>query len=143
MRSPLPFPGRAASRETLPLQIPVEIRAFRTCRGRRMIDTRFVGNRGFCEDRGMRTNPPRSDFPPPTFDEAEARARLWRPQVGMSVRYFHAAQPQLVDAALVTRVHSATSVNLCVFADGQPPQQVTQVSRRGLEMPGSDSWEPV
>lgn len=91
----------------------------------------------------MRAEVHRSDFPPPTFDEAEARERLWRPYVGMPVRYFHAAEPQLVDAALVTRVLSPTSVNLCVFADGQPPQQVTQVSRRGLEAPGGDCWEPA
>jgi hypothetical protein len=86
-------------------------------------------------------NPP--SFPPPTFDEAEARERLWRPHVGMPVRYFRASEPLLVEAALVTRVHSPTDVNLCVFADGQPPQQVTHVSRRGIETPGGDYWEPA
>ena len=91
----------------------------------------------------MRAEVHRSGFPPPGFDEAEARERLWRPRVGMPVRYFRATDPQLVEAALVTRVNSPTSVNLCVFTDGEPPHQVTDVPRRGVETPGADYWEPV
>jgi hypothetical protein len=91
----------------------------------------------------MRAEVNPSGFSSPSFDEAEARERLWRPRVGMPVRFFRGAEPQVVEAALVTRVHSPTSVNLCVFADGLPPEHVTHVPRRGVETHGGDCWELV
>lgn len=99
--------------------------------------------KGSLRDRGMQTEINRADFPPPSFDEAEARERLWRPRVGMPVGYFPNADSQLVEAALVTRVHSPTLVNLCVFADGQRPQHITHVPRRGGETRGGSCWELV
>jgi hypothetical protein len=79
----------------------------------------------------------------PFFDEASARERLWRPCVGMPVQYLSGADPQLIEAAIVTRVHSSTSVNLCVFADGQPAKHVTHVPRRIAGTPSGDCWETV
>lgn len=78
---------------------------------------------------------------PPFFDEASARERLWRPHIGMSVQYIRGAHPQLIAAAIVTRVHSPTSVNLCVFADGLPLEHVTQVPRRSIETQAGDCWD--
>ena len=78
----------------------------------------------------------------PFFDEAEAREQLDLPRVGLPVQYIRGTEPQLVRAAaLVTKVHSATSVNLCVFADGSPPTYVSDVPRRCAEIYSGDCWE--
>jgi hypothetical protein len=91
----------------------------------------------------MRAESNPSSVPAPVFDEAAAREALWRPRVGMAVQYFPGGDAALAEAAIVTRVHSTTSVNLCVFRDGKPPEHATHVARRVADDQTGKCWELV
>lgn len=95
----------------------------------------------------MRTSkPPQSPALPPglspsdiaaaDFDEVAAHGR---PRVGMSVQYKCGAA---IEAAIITRVHSPTSVNLRVLGDDSAvPTHAVNVVHRDMAPPDGEWWD--
>jgi hypothetical protein len=77
-----------------------------------------------------------TDIAAADFDEAAAHDY---PRVGMSVQY---KQGETIQAAIITRVHSRTSVNLRVFGDDSAmPTHAVEVLHRAAASPDNDWWE--
>ena len=77
-----------------------------------------------------------SDIAAAEFDEVAAHGH---PRVGMSVQYKHGTT---IEAAIITRAHSRTMVNLRVLSDDSSvPTHVVDVLHRDIAPPDADWWD--